>query len=153
MKFKEYVETIDPKLKEKLRGFYFIKREDRIRNLFDLFQGEIDRTMIDKYRLYKKELNQLFDGYLLTGGIMRAINQYYTDQHIESSTYEIYVRSLIGDLSRWNHRENISKQVLRSIATRMTTPASLNSIAEENEIGSHNTASSYIQALEDALRN
>ena len=151
MKFKEYVETVNPSLKKKLRGFYFLKREKRLEKMFNLFQGEIDKTMIDDYHLHKKELNRLFDSYLLTGGIMRAINQYYTDQHIENSTYEIYVRSLIGDLRSWDHRESISKQVLRSVATRMTTTASLNSIAEENEIKHHNTISSYLQALEDAM--
>jgi len=151
MKFAEYVETICPDLRKDLSEFFSLKTVERHNIIFDLFKGNIHPMITDEIILYRDPLKELLDNYLITGGVMRAISQYYKADQIDSSVYEIYIRSTIGDLARWNYRESIAKQILRSTITRMTTRISFNSITEETEIGSHNTVSRYLEAFENSF--
>jgi hypothetical protein len=151
MKFAEFVETVNPRLAKNLSSIIFLKREERLRIFSELFNGHIDSRIEDELVLYKKDLEIILDDYIVTGGIMRAIEQFHGTDKISNGTYEIYVRSMIGDLGRWRFQENIAKQILRASIEKMTTAVSLNSIAKENEIGSHNTVSSYLDALEDSF--
>jgi hypothetical protein len=150
MKFSEYVETVNPELKENLRELLYCPKDKRFSCIFNLFKGKLDPNILDEYKLYQKDIKALLDNYLVTGGIIRSVEEFYTNDAISSTTYEIYIKSIIGDMARWNYHENITKQVLRSVIDKMTTNISMNSIAEENEIGSHNTVSSYLCALEDS---
>lgn len=150
MKFSEYVKTLDPRLRKEMAGTLYSPRETRLASIFDLFEGRLGKEMLDDYRLYEKDIQRHLDGYLTTGGTIRAIEEFHSRDTIHNLTYEIYIRSLIGDMARWRYRENITRQVLRSVMEKMTTSVSLQSIAEENEIGSHNTVSSYLSALEDS---
>lgn len=153
MKFSEYVETVNPGLSKEVYKFLPLKREARFNILFDLFRGEPDQEVMDRMVLYQDDLRGLLDNYLLTGGIMRAINGYYLrggPKSIDLGVYEIYVRSLVGDLARWGYQERFAKQVLRAVIDKMTTRVSLSAIAKETEIGSHNTVSDYLSALENS---
>ncbi len=151
MKFAEYVETVDPKLARSLSNVILLKREERLRIFSDLFNGQLDPRIEDDLILYTKDLKAILDDYIITGGIMRGIEQFFATGKISNGTYEIYIRSMIGDLARWRFQENIAKQILRASIEKMTTTLSLNSIAKDNEIGSHNTVSSYLDALEDSF--
>ena len=150
MKFSEYVETVAPELKHELSNFFNLKKDRRYDIIFNLFSGKVDTVLLDELRLYEKEIKTLMDNYLVTGGIIRAIEGFHNKENIDNALYEIYIRSLIGDLARWGYQENIAKQIIRSALNKMTTRVSLNSIAKENEIGSHNTVSSYLKSLEDS---
>ena len=79
------------------------------------------------------------------------IREYFSKNSIDSSTYEIYIRSLIGDLARWQIQEISIKQILRSISNKLTTNISWQSIVKDTDIGSHNTISKYVGNLEDSF--
>lgn len=151
MKFSEYVETMAPKLREELSNLFYMKRENVQRLVFDLFKGKIDPMISKELRLAQRDLRRLFDRYLLTGGIVKAIEEVISNQKIIPSTYELYIRAIIGDLNRWGFSEAIVKQILRSVIERITNKVSLNTIAKDNEIGSHNTVSTYLEALENSF--
>ncbi len=151
MKFAEYVGTVRPKLGKQLREIFPREREARFQTLFDLFEGKIDKKIQTEYPLYAKETRELLDNYLITGGVMKAINEFYEKVAITNVTYEIYVQWLLGDLRKWNYDENITRQVLRSTVNKMTTRISAHSIAKENEIKSHNTVTRYMGALESSF--
>jgi len=155
MRFSEYVFTVREDLRDPLRMFYRPHGGGQLDTLRKLVEGNIDSGVINELVLYQKELRALFDDYILTGGIIRPVSEFFKagpgSRSIRSTTYELYIRSVIGDLARWRYQENIAKQVLRSVVNKMTTRVSLNSIAKENEIGSHNTVSSYLEALEDSF--
>ena len=91
----------------------------------------------------------MFEQYLITGGIPRPVNEFFSKNSIDSSTYEIYIRSLIGDLARWQIQEISIKQILRSISNKLSTNISWQSIVKDTDIGSHNTVSKYVSDLED----
>ena len=87
----------------------------------------------------------------IDGYIIKPINQFFSKNIIDSSTYELYIRSLMGDLARWQIQEVSVKQILRSISNKMTTTVSWQSITKETDIASHNTVSKYVGHLEDSF--
>jgi len=150
MKFAEFVETVSPAINELLRDNHLLQNEKRRDIIFGLFEGEIDPAL-NLLQVYQDELNQLFEQYLITGGVPKPINEFFSKNSIDNTTYEIYIRSLIGDLARWQIQEISVKQILRSISTKLTTNISWQSIVKDTDIGSHNTVSKYVGNLEDSF--
>ena len=150
MKFSEYAETLNPDLKQFMETNGLTENQKKQELLSNLFEGKAD-SLLSMLLLYQPELDRLFDQYLITGGIPRSINEFFSKNKIDSSIYEIYIQSLIGDLARWNIPEMAIKQVLRSISGKLTTPASWRSIADETDIGAHVTVQKYVTALEDSF--
>ena len=151
MKFSEYIETLDKDLSKGLRPLIGLKKEKKRSVLSKLFEGEIDPLLIREPTLYSDELDSKLKNFMLTGGIPRPINEFAEFGRIRKGIYSIYLNSLIGDLSRRGLSERIAKQIIRSVAEKMTTKVSINSIAKENEIGSHNTVMKYLDGLESAF--
>ena len=150
MKFSEYVETLNPDLKQFMGAKGLIEGPKRQEILSNLFEGRTDPLM-SMLLLYQPELDRLFDQYLITGGIPRSINEFFSKNKIGNSIYEIYIQSLIGDLARWNIPEMPVKQALRSIFGKLTTPVSWRGITDETDIGAHVTVQKYVTALEDSF--
>ncbi|AAM05345.1 ATP-binding protein [Methanosarcina acetivorans] len=150
MKFSEYAETLNSDLKQFMEANGLFEAEKRQEILSNLSEGRAD-PLLNMLLLYQPELDRLFDQYLLTGGIPRAVNEFFSKNKIDSSIYEIYIQSLIGDLARWNIPEMPVKQTLRSIAGKLTTPVSWRSITDETDIGAHVTVRKYVTALEDSF--
>ena len=151
MSFLEYMETTRPTVVKAMSERGFSKERARGSSILRLVNGDIGQELIDSMSLYKKEIFEGFESFLISGGIIRPMEQMRRDAKIESSVYELYVSSLIGDMARWRYSERVTMQVLSSVIEKMTTRISLNSIAKENEIGSRETVSSYLQALEDSF--
>lgn len=150
MKFAEFAETVSPSIKslfEENELWHNSRRQEIIKGLFE---GKID-PLINVLRLYQDELDTLFDQYLITGGIPKPINEFFSDGNINNSTYEIYVRSLMGDLARWQIPEIAVKQILRALFRKLTTNVSWQGLVDDTDIGSHNTISKYVQSLESSF--
>lgn len=64
---------------------------------------------------------------------------------------EIYKRWLIGDAIKLGKQEVYLKETLSQIALTMTTPISLQKLAQRTQMGSHHTALDYVSLLEDAF--
>lgn len=150
MRFSEYVEALDPDIKKFMEANDLIESSKRQKIISNLFEGKAD-LLQNTLLLYQPEIDRLFDQYLITGGIPRSINEFFSKNKIDSSIYEIYIQSLIGDLARWNIPEMPVKQVLRSISGKLTTPISWRSITNETDIGAHVTVQKYATALEDSF--
>ncbi|MDW7733386.1 MAG: ATP-binding protein [Methanolobus sp.] len=150
MKFAEFAETVSPSIKSLFEENELWHNSRRQEILQGLFEGEID-PLINVLRLYQDDLDTLFDQYLITGGIPKPINEFFSDGNINNSTYEIYVRSLMGDLARWQIPEIAVKQILRALFRRLTTNVSWQGLVDDTDIGSHNTISKYVQSLESSF--
>ena len=150
MKFAEFAETINPTINKLFKENHLLQSEKRQNMIFKLFDKEVD-PVLNLLQIYQDELDTLFEQYLITGGIIKPINQFFSNNSIDNSTYEIYIRSLIGDLARWQIQEISIKQILRSISNKLTTNISWHSIAKETDIVSHNTVSKYVGYLEDSF--
>ena len=150
MKFAEFAETVDPTINDLFRKYFLLDSKRRQEIIFGLFDNNVD-PVLDLLRIHQADLDRLLEQYLITGGIPRSINEFYTQNSINDSTYEIYIHSLLGDLARWQIREAPTKKILRSVADKLTTNISWQSIVKDSDIGSHNTVSKYIENLENSF--
>jgi predicted AAA+ superfamily ATPase len=150
MKFAEFAETVNPSIRDLFEETHLRKTSWRQEIIQGLFEGEVD-PVINALRIYQDELDILFDQYLITGGIPRPINEFFSDGNINNSTYEIYVRSLMGDLARWQIPEIAVKQILRALFRKLTTNVSWQGLVNDTDIGSHNTIAKYVQSLESSF--
>jgi len=148
MKFSEFVKLIWPEFKDKLFDLEFISKKDRKKKIFGLFEGKIDKY-IQNMMVYKKQIDVLFEIYLLTGGIPSIINELKTNGKISTRLFNVYLTSIIGDLRRYNYKEQYFKQLLREVYNVLSNPVSWNSFTKNTEIKSHNTVQDYITALEE----
>ncbi len=148
MKFSEYIEVVDKSLFEKIG---VNKRIERYRILSDLIEGKID-PFISKQLVYLDDINQVFDRYLLSGGFPRTVNELYSDEgFISNETYSIYLQWILGDMAKWRKEERVLKQIVRRLFESYSSQISWYSIKNQTDIGSHNTISSYVEALEDSF--
>lgn len=148
MKFSEFVQLIQPELKNKLFDLGLIQTSQKQQKLFDLFQGKIDKS-IENLLLYKKQLDSLFEIYLLTGGIPSTINEYMSDGNISTRLYNVYLQAILGDLRKYNYKENSFKQIVREIFKILSNPVSWNNFTKNTDIKSHNTIQDYATAMEE----
>ncbi len=149
-RFREYVATVAPDLARDVIDSLQGAEHGRAGILEELMKGQVDPILFGEVQIHLSELRQVLDGYKVTGGFMRPTREMIMDGEVTRGTYDMYVSSLIGDLTRWGLGEDLARQVVRAVVDRMTTPFSLNSIAQVTEVGSHNTVSKYLEALEDS---
>ncbi len=147
MKFSEYVELRKPEIYEKAKALKLDDRDARSKELLMLGQGKMPDSANALLPLLP-ELDALFDEYLLTGGVMLAVSDFIRTKRISQTIYELYIRQLLGDISRVGREERTAKQVIASIVSRIGAPSSWNGIAKENGIPSSPTVSQYVNILQ-----
>lgn len=114
-----------------------------------------DLYSLNKYAstlsIFSEEIESKFRFYLKTGGYLKAVYEMLERGKISENTYEVYVKWLLGDISKLDKREYIFKSVLVGIIKNYGTKFSLHSIAKETEIKSHVTVSDYLDILQGLL--
>ena len=100
-------------------------------------------------KLNTETLEREYKTYLQTGGFLRVINELISNKTIDDTTYDVYLKWIIGDLAKWEIRENYSKQIVRKVIDSYTTEISWSSIKSGTDIDSHNTVSKYVNAIEE----
>lgn len=142
LSFREFLKKFGSwELKEKLK-------EVGTTNISNL--SKINKSAL-RLSIFSDEIESKFNFYLKTGGYLKAIYELLEKRKISEETYEIYVRWLLGDLSKINRKEHIFKSVLRGIIKNYGSKFSLHSIAKETEIKSHISVSDYLNILQSLL--
>jgi len=100
-------------------------------------------------KLNLRHLNKEYRNYLLTGGFLKAINELFTTGEILDSTYDVYLKWVIGDLAKWDLKEGFSKQIIRRIIESYISELSWSSIKSGTDVDSHHTTAKYINAIEE----
>jgi len=90
-----------------------------------------------------------YRNYLLTGGFLKIINEFFYNKKISDPSYDVYLKWIIGDLAKWELKEEFSKQIIRKIIKSYTSELSWSSIKSETDIDSHHTTSKYVNAIEE----
>lgn len=148
MKFSEFVTLVWPEFKEKMFDLNIAKKIDRKNKIFELFDGKINQDLTN-LAVYKKQLDSLFEVYLLTGGIPAVINELKSTDKISTRLFNVYLTAIIGNLNRYGYKEHYFKQIVREIFNSLSNPISWNSFTKSTEVKSHNTVQDYITALEE----
>src|SRR3989344_5293071 len=104
MKFSEYVHIRRPKLYAKMKEHKLDEQTVRSKEFLMLAKGEVPLSLNALLPLVQ-ELDGLFDEYLLTGGIMFAVTSFVKERQIPQTIYELYIRQLMGDISRVGREE------------------------------------------------
>jgi len=156
-----------------IQSIDFIKecfpREDEFRYTFPELKSIFKECFIDlsyspedvkkqMYKLlpFKKELGFLFRIYLTTGGFPGAINHYLSnrflkgEETIDPQISEIFIRDVLGDISRAQKQETIVRQILKAITERYSSRFSFSSLSRDIE-RTHVTTIDYLEFLEDSF--
>ncbi len=105
---------------------------------------------------YHNELQYLFRIYLITGGLPRVINNYLKNRYemnqesIDSTLAELFVRSVLGDLSKLQRQEILARGILKAVVERYGTRYSFSKLAGEIE-RTHVTTIDYLEFLEESF--
>jgi predicted AAA+ superfamily ATPase len=149
-KFSEYVETLDAKLADEIRGQWLLSLQNRTNMIRELVNGRIPPEL-RRLALFARDLELLLDQYMLTGGISQAINQYISKRRIAEDTYSVFVNLMVREICRWNHEEHYTRQVLRRIFEVLSSTISWNQLKESTDIKDGKTAESYVNILRDSF--
>jgi len=102
----------------------------------------------EAFHFHFPEFQKYFEDFLLTGGFLNNINQFYQKKFIPSYVYEIYLNWIEGDLHKAGKSENSALKILERIFLHLTTPVSYYKIAKESGLASYITGEDYIDILE-----
>lgn len=149
-KFSEYVETRSVKLFKVLRNLRFLSTQNRLLVLRSLSEGKIPRGF-HILEPYFKDLQGLFDDYLVTGGVPRATDSYVSQGVIPDVVYSDYVSLISRDITRWGGNEAFLRQITQRLIETMSCQVSWNALKEETEISTHDTARWYVDALKNSF--
>jgi predicted AAA+ superfamily ATPase len=149
MKYCEYVEALDPGLRKIIIEKDLFHKEHRKEILESLIHGEIPPE-IEELNLYSTQLEQLLDNYLITGGIIRSINEYYTKGLIDPNLYQAYLSAVIGDIIRWGKKEVYLAALIRRINDALTSRVSWTALKKDTDISHTDTVADYIDTLESS---
>ena len=146
MKFSEYLETRDKEIDKLFQSLHLRELKKRVTIITDLQKGIIPDE-VKELNLYLGALSRYFREYLLTGGVVRAVNDFIQEGKIMEGTYATYVDATIGDILRWGKRESYLVQLIRRLNETLCSQVSWNNLRENTDIGSANTVSEYVDVL------
>jgi predicted AAA+ superfamily ATPase len=113
---------------------------------------------VNKIIPFKKELEYLFKIYLTTGGFPEVINRHLKKKlskekeegHIDPILAEIFVRNVLGDVSKQEKQQTFAIQILKEIINKYGTRYTFSKLAQDIE-STHVTTIDYLELLEDSF--
>lgn len=126
-------------------------------NFYPLHFGEFlsvvapDLLKLSREHLFHLELAHLqkyLQDYLLTGGFIFNINQYYAKGHIPSFAYELFAAWVTGDMFKLNRSEEFTLRIIEQLLKHLGSTVSFTRLAREAGIASAATAQEYLELLE-----
>jgi predicted AAA+ superfamily ATPase len=100
------------------------------------------------YSLHFPELRKLFEDYLLTGGFLVNINNFYEKKFIPDYLYQMYISWIEGDLHKAGKSENVALKIFERLFIHLSSPVSYYKLARESGVASHVTVHDYLDILE-----
>ncbi|MBI5046782.1 ATP-binding protein [Candidatus Micrarchaeota archaeon] len=119
--------------------------------VFDSISSSTIENTSKKLLPFLNEINSAFLVYTKTGGFLKSIYEYHETKKIQPSTYEIYVRWILGDLNSLGKNEQTFLGVMKGIVKNYSSASSYLSIAKETNIPSHTTVNDYLCMANDLL--
>jgi predicted AAA+ superfamily ATPase len=150
MKFAEYAETLNEDVRNTIRELNLLSIDKRTELLQQVLQGRTPEE-IKELLFLAKELEKLFQDYLITGGTAKVVDEYLKHNEIPEHVYKTYIDVILGDLARWNKRESYIRQIINRVIETLGNPVGWNTLKQETDIAHHNTIAEYIDTLVDSF--
>lgn len=150
MKFAEYAETLNNDVKESINEQNLLSWDRRREVFFSILSGKLPEE-IKELSFLSKDLEMLFQNYLITGGTARVANEYLKNNEIPEDVYKTYVDVILGDLAKWNKRESYLRQVISRVLETLGNPVGWNTLRQGTDIAHHNTVAEYVDTLADSF--
>ncbi len=153
LRFREYVANLNPDIRDLLwdLGLMTItKRMEFLLDILSLKSTNIPSELNEIKIKYGEELERYFYNYLLTGGIPKVIDEYYSYGSIDSSTYETYIELVLKDAYRLGLSERVLLDVIHEIIESLSSPIGIAKIAQKIGLG-RDTVFRHIEFLEHAF--
>lgn len=148
MKFAEYVQLRNPEMHEIAKKMGLDGNERRKEAFLDLISGNAEKWL-DPLLPHQQKLDAIFDEYLLTGGVMSAVNQLVSSGEIKNTTYEMYIQLFFGDLAKLMREESTAKKVLTAIIKHQGKPVGWTAVSKGVGIPSPITVEQYTDVLKN----
>ncbi|MCD6506821.1 ATP-binding protein [Candidatus Poribacteria bacterium] len=145
----DYIRRTKPtgELSRKLERLEEILPESHLRIEEDLRKI---RGVIFEIAPYYDVIQNLFGIYLLTGGIPMVVNRYLESGKIDPSLSEVFIRSVLGDLSKLQRQETVARELLKGILDRYGSRYSFSKLSRGME-RTHVTTIDYLQLMEESF--
>lgn len=150
MKFAEYAEVTDERMKGLIKDLDILREERRHEQILALSRGRISPT-IEKLGFELPRSTRLLDNYLISGGIPKCVNENLQTGKVSESTYRTYVDVVKGDLMRYNKNENYLRQILDQVFLTLGTPVGWSTLRKGTDVASPNTVEDYVLSLESSF--
>ncbi|MCD6220605.1 ATP-binding protein [bacterium] len=145
LSFSEFLLLTTPKLEsivKKIKGFSSFLKIPTDELFLSLKESLTTETI--------KKIDICFKDYLLTGGFLPAINEFYKNKgKIGRFVYRTYQQWIIGDILKRNKKEHFLKEILVVLSERLGKQITLHNIASMTEIQHHSTIQDYLNILQD----
>lgn len=148
MKFSEYAAMRLPEFGKLMVSIGLDNNKVRTSAFTELMSPN-SRKWTDPLLPWLPKLEDLLDEYLLTGGIMSAVNCYARNKSISNSIYELYIQLFFGDLAKLKRDEGTAKKILSGILKHSQSTCGWDTIASESGIPSQITVMQYLEVLKN----
>lgn len=147
-KFSEYIEVRDPEIFESIKRLGLDEAETCRKAFFELMIEGKAAKWIEPLLAVKPSLDRLLEEYLITGGVMSAVNEFAETRFIKPTTYAIYAEMIYGDVGKLGRDRATARKIISSVLKHVGSTVSWNTLAKENGIPSVPTAEQYVELLE-----
>ncbi|MGQ9723148.1 MAG: ATP-binding protein [Candidatus Jordarchaeum sp.] len=162
LSFREFVLQTADYVRDHVETKEFRDALKRLKTSLEKVNIDLKRGLDETYRAvnaiipFKKELEYLFRIYLVTGGFPEVINRYLRKRfakekgYIDPTLAEIFVRNVLGDVTKQGRQETFAVQMLKEIINKYGTRYTFSKLARGVET-THTTVIDYLELLEDSF--
>lgn len=119
------------------------------RQFLRLVDGDLVEFATEElYQRHLPKLRKYFEDYLLTGGFLVNINEYFEKEYLSPVRFQVYYNWIEGDVHKFGKSEQNLLKLSERIEQHLTSTVSYNKLAKESGLASYTTAKDYIEALE-----
>lgn len=128
---------------------FALLKKPSLNTLCDSIEATTLSTPNSQYNNSHSELMSLLQHYLIHGGYLPAIANYWQEKTILAGTLRTYIEWMIGDMLKFKKTEKQVVEILKGILTTYSTQISWHSLLKHLSIEHHQTVSDYCHLLED----
>ncbi|NQY74674.1 MAG: ATP-binding protein [Candidatus Margulisbacteria bacterium] len=127
---------------------YIILRAPKLTTAIQKIQKDPWHTPSKEYERHIQKIDSIFKDYLIVGGYLPAIGEYWQKGTIPKYVFNTYTEWIIGDMLKHNKSESNLYEIIKGILESYGSQVSWNSLSKYMSIDHHKTVSDYCELME-----